>query len=101
MRKLGLFLLVSVFLFIQQPPRCFSQSTPDETVSVTGSFEPVPLSESNRAVVSFAASSEPELHTSVVEYLQLDPSLELQERGTGDVQADLSIRGSSFGQTLV
>jgi outer membrane cobalamin receptor len=103
MRKLGLFLIVSIFLFVQQPPRCYSQSvtTPDETVSVTGSFEPVPLSESNRSVVSFDASSEPELHTSVVEYLQLDPSLDLQERGTGDVQADLSIRGSSFGQTLV
>lgn len=103
MRNWGLFLFVSVFAFFQQSQRCSSQtvSAPGDTVSVTGSFEPVPLSEGNRSVVLFDASSDPELHTSILEYLQLDSSLDLQQRGTADVQADLSVRGSSFGQTLV
>src|SRR5208283_3732517 len=41
------------------------------------------------------------LLNSMVDLLQLDPSLDLQERAPDGVQTDLSIRGSSFGQTLV
>ncbi len=33
--------------------------------------------------------------------LQLDPALDLQQRAPGGFQADLSIRGGTFGQTLV
>jgi len=103
MRNSAFILMVFVFVILQQPPRCHSQarSVSAETVTVTGSFEPVPLSENNRSVYSFETSSEPELHNSIVEYLQLDSSVDLQERGVRDVQADFSIRGSSFGQTLV
>jgi iron complex outermembrane receptor protein len=36
-----------------------------------------------------------------VDFLQQDTSLDLRERAPTGVQADLSIRGSSFGQTLV
>jgi iron complex outermembrane recepter protein len=38
---------------------------------------------------------------SLVDLLRLDPSLDLQERAPDGVQTDLSIRGGSFGQTLV
>ena len=41
------------------------------------------------------------LLNSMVDLLQLDPSLDLQERAPDGVQTDLSIRGSNFGQTLV
>ena len=41
------------------------------------------------------------LLNSLVDVLQLDPSIDLQERAPDGVQTDLSIRGSSFGQTLV
>jgi iron complex outermembrane receptor protein len=41
------------------------------------------------------------LFSSDVDDLRLDLSIDLQERTPGGVQADLSIRGSTFGQTLV
>ena len=37
----------------------------------------------------------------LVDLIRLDPSLDLQERTPDGVQTDLSIRGGSFGQTLV
>ena len=37
----------------------------------------------------------------LVDLLRLDPSLDLQERTPNGVQTDLSIRGGSFGQTLI
>lgn len=37
----------------------------------------------------------------LIDLLRLDPSLDLQERAPDGVQTDLSIRGGSFGQTLV
>ena len=43
----------------------------------------------------------PLLYNHWVDYLQLDPSIDLQERAPDGVQADLTIRGSTFGQTLV
>ena len=38
---------------------------------------------------------------SLADFLRLDPSLDLQSRAPNGIQADLSIRGASFGQTLV
>ncbi|MBS1854167.1 MAG: TonB-dependent receptor [Acidobacteria bacterium] len=37
----------------------------------------------------------------LADVLRLDPSLDLQERAPDGVQADLSIRGSTYGQTLI
>ncbi len=76
-------------------------SKPDETVVVTGTFEPLPLAEIQRSVQSIDVQQEPLLFSSDVDYLRLDPSIDLRERAPGGVQADLSIRGSTFGQTLV
>ncbi|HEX3877655.1 MAG TPA: TonB-dependent receptor [Bryobacteraceae bacterium] len=41
------------------------------------------------------------IFNTLVDLLKLDPSLDLQERTPDGVQADLSIRGGSFAQTLV
>jgi outer membrane receptor protein involved in Fe transport len=71
------------------------------TIIVTGTFEPIPLSEINRSVLSLDAQTTPLLYGSFVDYLHLDPSVDLQERGRGGVQADLSIRGAGFEQSLV
>jgi iron complex outermembrane recepter protein len=68
---------------------------------VTGTYEPLPLEESDRALTILPARSQSLLLNTLVDLLQLDPSLDLQERAPDGVQADLSIRGSSFGQTLV
>ncbi len=88
---------------------CQSQSGPNnapltadpENVVVTGTFSPIPLAEANRAVLSINTQEHDLLYTAFPEYLQLDSSIDLRQRGAGGVQADLSIRGASFGQSLV
>ncbi len=73
----------------------------EETVIVTGTFEPIPLEASDRSVSSIEVQKSPLLFSSTVDFLRLDPSIDLQERAPGGIQADLSIRGASLGQTLV
>src|SRR5689334_19356120 len=85
----------------QEPPTQTAASVPSETVVVTGTFEPMPLEELQRSVLSLDTQQAPLLFSSDVDYLRLDPSIDLRERAPGGVQADLSIRGSTFGQTLV
>ena len=86
----------------QQPPAPSPpQPPPDETVIVTGTFEPIPLQETQRSVMAIDLQQAPLLYSSDIDYLRLDPAIDLQERAPGGVQADLSIRGSTFGQTLV
>jgi iron complex outermembrane receptor protein len=68
---------------------------------VTGTFEPLSLDEVDRAIRVLPARENRLVLNSLVDLLRLDPSLDLQERAPNGVQADLSIRGSSFGQTLV
>jgi len=41
------------------------------------------------------------LSNSLADFLRLDPSVDLQERGPDGTQADVSIRGGTFEQTLV
>lgn len=74
----------------------------EETVTVTGTRIPVPLGESGRSV-EVLTREEIEAHgvRSVPELLQLLPGLDVRRRGVYGVQADLSIRGSSFEQVLV
>jgi iron complex outermembrane receptor protein len=74
---------------------------PSQTVVVTGTFEPLTLEEIDRAIRVLPARSQSLVLDSLVDLLRLDPSVDLQERAPGGVQADVSIRGASFGQTLV
>ena len=72
-----------------------------ETVAVTGTFIPAPVENIDRTISVIDTREQPSLYTHWVDYLQLDPSIDLQERAPDGVQADLTIRGSTFEQTLV
>ena len=101
MKKWIVFLVLAPSLALAQRPSSANPPVPDETVVVTGTFDPIPLSESNRTVVSFNTEENPLLYHSWVDYLRLDPSVDLEQRGAAGVQADLSVRGASFEQSLV
>jgi len=72
-----------------------------QTVVVTGTFEPMTLEEIDRAVRVLPARSQGLVLNSLVDLLRLDPSVDLEERAPDGVQTDVSIRGATFGQTLV
>jgi iron complex outermembrane receptor protein len=72
-----------------------------ETIVVTGTFTPVPLEESERAVDSLNVAESPLLYHTFADHLKLLPSLDLRQRGPHGVQGDLSIRGGTYGQTLI
>ncbi len=78
-----------------------SPATRKEVVVVTGTFTPVPLEESERAVDSLNVAESPLLYDTFTDYLKLLPALDLRQRGQNGIQGDLSIRGGSFGQTLI
>lgn len=73
----------------------------EETIVVTGTFSPVPETELDRSVTVIEGKGQEDLYDNWVDYLALAPSVDLQRRGPDDIQGDLSIRGSTFGQTLV
>lgn len=72
-----------------------------ETIVVTGQYEPVPLAEADRAVSVITLPEDWTLYRSFADLLELIPSVDLRQRAPAGVQSDLSIRGSTFGQTLV
>jgi outer membrane cobalamin receptor len=73
----------------------------DESVIVTGTFIPAPLSEYDRPAMSLDTQQTPLLYGSDFDYLRQDPTVDLQQRAPDGVQADLSILGSTFAETLV
>jgi iron complex outermembrane receptor protein len=77
------------------------QPTQIQTVVVTGVFEPVPLEEADRPVDVIEVRKLDLVSNSLVDFLRLDSSVDLQERGPNGTQADVSIRGGTFEQTLV
>src|SRR4051794_32053656 len=88
--------LISVAAFGQQAPPVH------ESVVVTGVPEPTPLDETDRDVRLLPLPrTERALYDSWFGLLQLDPALNLLQRAPGGFLADLSIRGASYGQTLV
>jgi len=100
------FLLVLLTLHVcvrtqaQTPAPTFE--TRHETVVVTGTYEPIPLEEADRALRVFDLTADRKILASTVfDFFRLEPSLDLRGRAPGGVQSDLSIRGGSFGQTLV
>jgi iron complex outermembrane recepter protein len=72
-----------------------------ETVVVTGTYDPLSLEEIDRAIRVLPARQNNLVLNSLSDLIRLDPSLDLRERAPNGVQADLSIRGAGFGQTLV
>lgn len=91
--------LLVLLLFGQQPVPAAPKT---DSVVVTGVYEPVPLDELDRAVRAIVLDDAKKLLSNTVfDFLRLDPSLDLRARAPNGVQTDLSIRGASFGQTLV
>ena len=73
-----------------------------QSVVVTGTWSPVPLEEADRSVQLLPVNSTASLlSSSWNDLLRLNSSLDLQQRAANAVLTDLSIRGSTFGQTLV
>lgn len=73
-----------------------------DVIVVTGTFEPVALEELDRSLTVVDASGQRQLlANTLADFLKLDPSVDLRQRGPNLIQADVSIRGGTFGQTLV
>lgn len=73
-----------------------------DSIVVTGTAGPLPLAEADRDVsVLPLPEKQQDLYYTWFDLLDLDPALDLQERAAGAMQADVSIRGATFGQTLV
>jgi iron complex outermembrane receptor protein len=72
-----------------------------QSVVVTGTAQPIPLEEADRSVtVLNNIPLQSPLFGGFYQFLQLDSSIDLQQRNPG-VQGDITIRGGTFGQTLV
>lgn len=88
------------FAFAQQSTSAASSVT-SQTVTVTATVAPDPLSESDRSVDTISAQNQSMLVPSAVDLLREDTSVNVQARAPIGVQADLSIRGTTFEQSLV
>ncbi len=71
------------------------------TVVVTGTATEIPLEEADRNIRSIDVESLRPVSNTIADFLKLDSSVDLRQRGTNAIQGDISIRGGSFGQTLV
>ena len=86
----------------QAKPERESEAERRDVIVVTGTFEPVPLEEVDRSVRAIETSPDRRLlGSTVVDFLRLEPAVDLRQRGPHNVQTDVSIRGGTFGQTLV
>jgi iron complex outermembrane receptor protein len=72
-----------------------------QSITVTTTLEPLPLAESDRSVNLISPRDQPLVSNSVVDLLRQDSSLNLQARAANGVQADLSLRGTTFEQSLI
>jgi iron complex outermembrane receptor protein len=72
----------------------------EEKLVVTGSYDAVPLEETDRSVSTIDVGQSPVTYRNWADALEQDPSLDVQQRAPG-TSADLSIRGATFGETLI
>jgi vitamin B12 transporter len=68
---------------------------------VVGSPDPLMEEESPRSTQTLELQDHPLVYGDVTDLLRDDASVDIEQRSGGGVQADLSIRGSSYEQTLV
>jgi outer membrane cobalamin receptor len=76
-------------------------STAQQTIHVSTTVEPLPLDDSDRSVQILSPREASPQFNSVVDQLRTDSSLNLQARAPEGVQADLSLRGTTFEQSLI
>jgi outer membrane cobalamin receptor len=100
MKKPFIHLLLSLTPIVAQQPSTQPQPV-TQSITVTTTVEPLPLAESDRSVNLIEPRDQPLVSNSVVDYLRQDSSLNLQARAPNGVQADLSLRGTTFEQSLV
>ncbi|HMH15698.1 MAG TPA: TonB-dependent receptor [Edaphobacter sp.] len=102
-KSLLLLSLLPCLQALSQQPASHVPAVPStqQTVEVTTTIPPIPLSESNRSVEVLDTREQPLLFNNFTDYLRQDPSLSLQARSPNGVQADLSIRGTTFEQSLI
>ena len=72
-----------------------------QVIVVTGTFDAIPLEESERNVRAVPARELAPLTGTISDLFNLDSSVDLRERAPGAIQSGLSIRGGSFGQSLI
>jgi len=113
---LGVCIFCAIGAFSDAPKACSKDNGPSskdkcrkqqkiepvkETLVVTGTFGPIPVSEIDRSVSVIETRENSLLYNHWTDYLKLDSSVDMLQRAADGVQADLSIRGSTFAQTLV
>jgi iron complex outermembrane receptor protein len=95
-------LLILICALLVLSPTCAQQlPVRSDSIVVTGTWEPLNLDELDRSVTVLPLRADTLLMNSWMDALRLDASLDLGERAPNGVQSDVSIRGASFGQTLV
>jgi outer membrane receptor protein involved in Fe transport len=86
----------------QQAPQTPQTVPPtSDSIQVITTAEPFPLAESDRSVNQLLPRELPIGNDTFVDLLRSDPSLNLQSRAGEGVQDDLSIRGTTFEQSLI
>src|SRR5258706_4023904 len=97
-----IFLLRGTALLVWLAAASAQQPEPKhETIVVTGVYEPVAIDEVDRSVRVLPVQGEELLSNTLMDFLRLDPSLDVRSRAPNGIQADLSVRGGTFGQTLI
>jgi iron complex outermembrane receptor protein len=97
----------SALLVVGFVTSCVAQQSPQlppaisSTVVVVGSPNAVTLGESSRSVVVMDMQEHPRAFQTIEDRLRTDSSTYIEQRGAGGAQADISMRGTSFEQTLV
>jgi iron complex outermembrane receptor protein len=104
MRSFAIILILCCAAAAQSSPEQKAPAKPplrhEEQLVVTGSYDAVPLEETDRSVDTLPVGGSPVSYRNWVDVLEQDPSLDVQQRAPG-TSADLSIRGSTFGETLI
>ena len=94
-------LLIIGTLLVLSPAGAQQLPVRSDSIVVTGTWEPLNLDELDRSVTVLPLRADTVLLNSWMDALRLDSSIDLGERAPNGVQSDVSIRGASFGQTLV
>jgi len=107
MRTIAIILVLSCAALAQSAPDAKSaEQSPakpphhDEQLVVTGTYGAVPLEETDRSVSVVEVGQSSSEYRNWVDVLEQDSSLDVQQRAPGTA-ADLSIRGSTFEETLI
>src|SRR5260370_20947971 len=101
---------ISLTLCLALPAFCQqTQPTPitpaipplEPTIVALGTLEAIPAGESARSGITLDTQQHRLASHDIEDYLRTDSSVAIQQRGAAGTQADISIRGTSFEQTLV